>query len=62
MGTAMCFLWEYFLKVFGSGQSDVCSGTSMTMDCVVNANMASVDPGNQYYMTKHGSSHSQIVY
>ena len=25
------FLWENFLKVFGSGQSDMCSGNSMTM-------------------------------
>ena len=25
------FLWENFLKVFGSGQSDVCSGNSRTM-------------------------------
>ena len=29
-GIEMCFLWERFLKVFGSGQSDVRSGTSMT--------------------------------
>ena len=27
MGIAMCFLWENVLKVFGSGQSDVRSGT-----------------------------------
>ena len=41
MGTAMCFFVEYFLKVFGSGQADVRSGTSMTTHCMVNANMAS---------------------
>ena len=34
----MCLLWEMFFKVFGSGQSDVRSGTSMTTCCVVNAN------------------------
>ena len=33
------FLWELFFKVFGSGQSDVRSGTSMTTCCVVNANI-----------------------
>ena len=32
-----CVLWEIFLKVFGSGQSDVRSGTSMPSCCVVNA-------------------------
>ena len=32
-----CVLWEIFLKVFGSGQSDVRSGTSMPLCCVVNA-------------------------
>ena len=32
-----CVLWEIFLKVFGSGQSDVRSGTSMPPCCVVNA-------------------------
>ena len=32
-----CVLWEIFLKVFGSGQSDVRSGTSMPLSCVVNA-------------------------
>ena len=39
MGIAMCFLWEFFLTVFNSGQSDVRSGTSMTTCCVVNANI-----------------------
>ena len=29
MGIVMCFLWEIFLKVFGSGQSDVRSGNSI---------------------------------
>ena len=32
-------LWEFFLKVFNSGQSEVRSGTSMTTCCVVNANI-----------------------
>ena len=32
-------LWEKFSEVFGSGQSDVCEGTSMTTCCVVNANI-----------------------
>ena len=31
------FLWEHFLKVFGSWQLNVCSGTWMTTRCVVNA-------------------------
>ena len=45
-----------------SGQFEVRSGT-MTTCCVVNANMdQSGDPGNQYCMTKHGSSYPQIVY
>ena len=35
MGIAMRFLWEIFLKVFGSGQSDVRSGNSMTTCCVM---------------------------
>ena len=35
MGIAMRFLWEMFLKVFGSGQSDVRSGNSMTTCCVM---------------------------
>ena len=39
IGIAMCFLWEMFLKVFGSGQSDLRSGTSITTCCVVKANM-----------------------
>ena len=35
----------------------------MTTCCVVNTNMdQSGDPGNQYCMTKHGSSYPQIVY
>ena len=47
---------------FSSGQFEVRSGT-MTRCCVVNENMdQSGDPGNQYYMTKHGSSYPQIVY
>ena len=47
---------------FSSGQSEVRSGT-MTTCCVVNENMdQSGDPGNQYCMTKHGSSYPQIVY
>ena len=44
----MFFLWEMFLKVFGSGQSDVRSGTSIPTGCVVNANMDLGDPGNEY--------------
>ena len=39
MGFAMRFLWEIFLKVFYSGQSDVRSGNSMPTCCVVNANI-----------------------
>jgi len=39
IGIAMCFLWERFLKVFDSGQSDVSSGNSMTTCCVVSANI-----------------------
>ena len=62
MGIAMCFLCEMFLKVFGSGQSDVRLGNSMTTRCVVNANMDSGEPGSQYCMTRHGSSYPQIVY
>ena len=58
----MCLLWEIFLNVFGSGQSDVRSGTSMTTCCVVNANIGSGEPGIQYCMTKYGSSCPQIVY
>ena len=38
MGIAMCLLWEIFLKNFGSGQSDVHSGNSITC-CVVNADI-----------------------
>ena len=56
------FCGKVFFKVFSSGQSDVRSGTSMTTCCVVNANMDSGDPGNQYCMKKHGSSYPQIVY
>ena len=38
MGIAMSrFFVETFFKVFGSGQSDVRSGKSMTSCCVVNA-------------------------
>ena len=51
-----------FLIVFGSEQSDVREGTSMTTCCVVNSNRDSGEPGNQYCMTKHGSSYPQIVY
>ena len=36
-GYCVVILWEIFLKVFGSGQSDVRSGTSMPPCCVVNA-------------------------
>ena len=39
IGIVMCFLWEMFLKVFDSGQSDVSSGNSMTTCCVVNVNI-----------------------
>ena len=53
MGIAMSrFFVETFFKVFGSGQSDVRSGKSMTSCCVVNANMDSGEPGSQYCMTK----------
>ena len=51
------FLWEMILIVFGSGQSDVRSGTSMTTGCLVKANMDSGDPN-----TKQGSSYTEIVY
>ena len=51
-----------FLKVYGSGQSDVRSGTSMTTYCVLNANMDSGEPSSQNCMTKYGSSYTQIVY
>ena len=50
------FLWEIFWIVFGSGQSDVFSGTSMTKCCAVKANIDSVDPN-----TKHGSSYPEIA-
>ena len=33
------FLWENTLKIYGSRQSYVCSGTSMTSCCVVSANI-----------------------
>ena len=59
---AMCFMLENLLKVFGTGQSDVCSGTLMTMCHKKNANIDSGDPGNRYCMTKNGSSYPQIVY
>ena len=39
MGIAMCFLWGNILKTDGSGQSNVGSGTSMTLCCVVSANI-----------------------
>ena len=35
MGIAVRFLSEIVLKVFGSGQSDVRSGNSMTACCVM---------------------------
>ena len=35
---------------------------SMTTCCAVNVNMDSGDTGNQYCMTKYGSSYPQIVY
>ena len=35
------FLWENFLKVFGTGQSDIPSGTLMTMCNSENVNMDS---------------------
>ena len=50
------------MKVFGSGQSDVRPGNSMTSCLVVNANMDSGDPSNQRCMTKHGSSYPLIAY
>ena len=56
------FLWKNVLNVFGSGRSDVRSGTSMTTRCEVKANMDSGNLGNQYCMTKHESSYPQIVY
>ena len=62
MGIAMCYSSEMFMKVFGSGQSDVRSGKSMTSRFVVNANMDSGDPGNQRCMTKHGSSYPLIAH
>ena len=39
MGIAKCFFVENVFKVFGLGQSDVCSGNSMTTCYVVNANI-----------------------
>ena len=40
MGIAICFCVGNFLgKVFGSGQSNVLSGISMTTCCVVNVNV-----------------------
>ena len=62
MGIAMCYSWEMSMKVFGSGQSDVRPGNSMTSCFVVNANMDSGDPSNQRCMTKHGSSYPLIAY
>ena len=59
--TNLLYFVESFFKVFGSGQSDVRSGKSMTSCCVVNANMDSGEPGSQYCMTKHGSSYPQMV-
>ena len=35
----MCFLWENTLKIYGSRQSYVCSGTSVATCCVVSANI-----------------------
>ena len=55
------FCGNFFWKFFGSGQSDVRSGNSMTTCCVVNANMALGEPGSQYCITKYGSSYPQIV-
>ena len=56
------FLWKNVLNVFGSGRSDVRSGTSMTTCCGVKANMDSENLGNQHCMTKHESSYLKIVY
>ena len=56
------FFGGNFLKVYGSGQSDVRSETSMTTCCVLNANMDSGEPSSQNCMTKYGSSYTQIVY
>ena len=56
------FLWKNVLNVFGSGRSDVRSGTSMTTRCEVKANMDSGNLGNKYCTTKHESSYPQIVY
>ena len=61
-GHCVVFCVNFFLKVFGSGQSDVRSETSMTTCCVLNANMDSGEPSSQNCMTKHGSSYPQIVY
>ena len=55
------FLWEIFWK-FRLWLSDVCSGTSMTTGCVVNANIVSGDPGNQHCMTILASSYPQTVH
>ena len=49
------FFVENVLNVFGSGRSDVRSGTLMTTRCEVKANMVSGNLGNQYWMTKHDS-------
>ena len=38
-GITMFFWWGNVLNVFGSGQSDVRSGNSVTLCCVVNANL-----------------------
>ena len=50
----MCFLWEFFLKVFDSGQSDVSSGNSMTTCCVVNANILNtlIQLGNSKHLSR----------
>ena len=61
MRIAMCLLWAKVFNVIGSGLSDVCSGTSMTTCCVVNANMDPGDLGNQYYMTKHENPSDSLL-
>ena len=57
------FLWENFWKVFGSGQSDMCSGNSMTIctSCyVVNVNNVHNYMLIQLDNSKHCSSISRL--
>ena len=61
MGIVLCFLWEIFLKIFGSGQSDVRSGNSMTTCCVVKTNVLNmlIKFGNSKHRSRATSRLSQ---